>query len=54
MVMWLRKAAEQGDAKGQTLLAVCYNEGKGVAKDYKEAVKWWTKSAEQGLSLIHI
>ena len=25
-----------------------YNNGQGVAQDYKEAVKWYTKAAEQG------
>ena len=25
-------------------------EGKGVVQDYKETVKWWRKSAEQGLA----
>jgi len=27
---------------------VCYEYGKGVAKDEKEAVRWYTKAAEQG------
>ena len=25
-----------------------YDNGKGVLQDYKEAVKWYTKAAEQG------
>jgi len=25
-----------------------YNGGRGVPKDYKTAVKWWTLAAEQG------
>ena len=30
------------------LLGGCYYDGDGVTRDYKEAVKWLTKSAEQG------
>ena len=44
----LVKKAEAGDAKAQFNLGVCYANGNGVAKDEKEAVKWYTKSAEQG------
>ena len=44
----LVKKAEAGDAKAQFLLGACYYEGEGVEKDEKEAVKWYTKSAEQG------
>jgi len=44
----LVERAEAGDAKAQIGLAQCYGSGAGVAKDEKEAVKWYTKSAEQG------
>ena len=44
----LVKKAEAGDAKAQYYLGRCYYKGDGVAQDYKEAVKWFTKSAEQG------
>ena len=27
-----------------------YYNGEGVPQDYKEAVKWYTKAAEQGLA----
>ncbi len=43
-----RKAAEEGDAVGQFRLGREYENGKGVAKDEEEAVKWYRKSAEQG------
>ena len=43
------KRAEAGDAVAQGRLGYFYYYGEGVAKDYKEAVKWWTKSAEQGV-----
>ena len=45
---WYRKAAEQGHADAQNNLGLCYQYGKGVAKDYAEAVKWYRKAAEQG------
>ena len=44
----LKRNAEQGDAYAQYSLGFCYYNGKGVAKDYTEAAKWWRKSAEQG------
>ena len=40
--------AQAGDPMGQYNLGWCYYYGNGVNQDYKEAVKWWTKSAEQG------
>jgi TPR repeat protein len=39
--------AEKGDAKGQFDLGNCYEEGRGVAKDVEEAVKWYRRAAEQ-------
>ena len=45
-----RKAAEQGLAKAQYDLGVCYGNGYGVEKNYSEAVKWYRKAAEQGLA----
>ena len=44
----IREKAEQGDKKAQTKLGNMYGEGKGVLKDYSEAVKWYRKAAEQG------
>ena len=40
--------AEQGDAEAQFNLGFCYDDGRGVAKDYVEAVKWYRQAAEQG------
>ena len=45
---WFRKAAEQGDAKGQYFLGRMYYYGEGTAKDYAEAAKFYRRSAEQG------
>jgi len=44
----IRKAAEQGNADAQSNLGVMYANGKGVAQDDQEAVKWYRKAAEQG------
>ena len=46
----LKKSAEQGEAKAQYNLGVCYYNGNGVEKDYQEAVKWYRKAAEQGIA----
>ena len=43
---WYEEAAKKDDAIAQYKLGYIYYEGKGVAKDYKKAVDWWTKSAE--------
>ena len=40
--------SERGDAKAQNKLAICYKNGKGVRKNLKKAVEWFTKAAEQG------
>jgi len=41
--------ADGGDAVLQNNLGMAYYFGLGVAKDYKEAVTWYHKAAEQGL-----
>ena len=46
--MWLRKAADQGDAVAEFLLGNQYAFGKGVPQDYGEAMTWFQKAAEQG------
>ena len=48
----LEDAQGAGAAPCRTL-GVFYQKGIGVAKDEKEAVKWWTKSAEQGVADGH-
>jgi TPR repeat protein len=47
-VAGIRAKAEQGDAPAQRTLGFMYEYGRGVAKDYVEAVKWYRKAAEQG------
>ena len=44
----LKQLAEQGYARAQCNLGNCYYYGKGVTKDYSQAVYWYRKSAEQG------
>ena len=39
--------AEQGYAPAQHNLGVMYDNGQGVPQDYKEAVRWYLKSAEK-------
>ncbi len=48
----LLQLAEQGgsDAEAQLSLGAMYSGGKGVPQDYKEAVKWFRLSADQGYS----
>src|SRR5205807_312805 len=41
-------AAEQGNAIAQNKLGFCYDNGKGVPKNYDEAAKWYRIAAEQG------
>ena len=43
-----RIRAEQGDASAQVSLGKLYYRGKGVSRNYAEAVRWYRKAAEQG------
>lgn len=42
------KSLTPASAKEQYELALAYEEGKGVAQDYKKAGEWYQKAAEQG------
>ncbi len=42
-----RLAAEQGNAYAQFNLGFMYDNGQGVPKDYKTAVKWYRLAAKQ-------
>src|SRR5882724_6072417 len=44
----LRRKAEGGDARAQSLLGTDYMTGKGVTEDFKEAAKWYLAAAAQG------
>ena len=41
--------AEKGNAKAQNKFGIMSKEGKGVPQDYKEAIRLFSLSAEQGL-----
>jgi hypothetical protein len=49
-VRFYRKAAEQGDVRGQSNLGFAYSLGLGVTRDDTAALKWWRTSAENGFS----
>ena len=49
-VKLFREAADQGDARAQYNLGICYHDGRGVPRDEVEAVKWYRKAAEQGFA----
>jgi TPR repeat protein len=42
------KAATLGDSNAQFNIGLCYHEGRGVTKDFVQAVSWYQKSAAQG------
>ena len=41
---------EAGDAEAQLNLGVMYHQGQGVEQDFREAVKWFQKAADQGFA----
>lgn len=43
-----QKLAEQGDSRGQYLIAYQYERGEGVRQSNEEALRWYRKSAGQG------
>ncbi|MYD85178.1 MAG: SEL1-like repeat protein, partial [Acidobacteria bacterium] len=44
----LRLAAGEGDARAQVELGARYENGRGVEQDYRAAVAWFRRAAEQG------
>ena len=44
----IRPLAEQGYARAQCNLGICYYNGHGVTQDYYAAASWYRKAAEQG------
>jgi TPR repeat protein len=47
-VLWLRKAAEQGQAEGQFMLGSLYFFGKGVPQSYPRAYAWCELAQDNG------
>ena len=43
----LKAAAEKGHKKAQYAVGKCYKDGRGVEKDRKKAVAWFSKAAKQ-------
>ena len=48
-VAWFRKAADQGDALSQLLVAIASAEGRGVGMNDREAVRWFRKLAKNNM-----
>ena len=46
--------AQQGDAQAQYNRGLMYARGRGVPRDYGEAVKWFRKAAQQGFAEAQI
>ena len=44
----LEEAANEGYARAQFNLAMCYEQGKLVEQDLEKAIMWYKKAAEQG------
>eukprot|EP00982_Pelagococcus_subviridis_P000187 1505-Pelagococcus_subviridis.AAC.1 len=44
---WVMKAAAQGCIQAEYIIGQLYAHGEGVEKNIPEAVKWYTKAAEQ-------
>jgi TPR repeat protein/transglutaminase-like putative cysteine protease len=44
----LRPFAENGNAKAQSYLGTMFESGRGVERDYVEAIRWFQMAAEQG------
>ena len=50
----LREAAEKGDGKSQFSLGIRYVEGKGVIRNYAEAMRLFRLAAEQGVASAYM
>lgn len=44
----IKKKAEQGDPQAQCDIGECYDYGDVVTQDRNEAIKWYSKAADQG------
>ena len=47
-VAWYRRAAAQGDVRGQANLGAMYANGTGVPRDDEPALMWFRRAADQG------
>jgi TPR repeat protein len=46
--VWYKKAADNGSAKAQYYLGVCYRNGLGVPRDLVSAQHWFETAARSG------
>jgi TPR repeat protein len=44
----LRSAADHGDASAQVRIGRMYEDGQGVRRDRREALRWYRMAADQG------
>jgi TPR repeat protein len=51
---YFRQKAEQGAPEAQNRLGKCYENGYGVAKNEKLAVRWYRRAAKQGYWLAQL
>lgn len=47
----LKPLAQQGDAEAQCLIGNMHHLGLGAERNIAEAIKWYTKSADQGYAI---
>ena len=47
-MLWLQKAAEQGNIYALVEIGAMYQQGQGVAKNYAQAAAWYQKAAKRG------
>ena len=48
-VKWYRKAADQGDARGQSELGNCYASGQGVTEEKETGYMWYLLAEARGI-----
>jgi len=46
----IKQLADEGCPRAQSNLGFLYHEGKGVSKNYNEAVKWFLKASKKGIA----
>ena len=52
-IQQLKQQANQGDARAQYEMALCYYTGESTEKCYGQAVYWFKKAADQGHAGAH-
>jgi TPR repeat protein len=52
--VWFARAANQGNGKAMTLLALCYEKGYGTKENIVEAQKWYDRSINKGSDIADV